>query len=92
VWFDEDLPPAACAQIDEYFNKTKIDVALVVGTEATFEYIRDWALSAKHSGALLVEINPNLTVLSPYADVRLQGKAGEILGEMQRQLSLSPGI
>jgi NAD-dependent deacetylase len=92
VWFDEDLPSDACAEIEEYFNNTKIDVVLVVGTEATFDYIRDWALSAKHSGALLVEINPGLTALSDYADVRLKGNAGVILGEMQRQLSMSPRV
>jgi NAD-dependent deacetylase len=92
VWFDEELPSAECSQIEEYFEQTKIDVALLVGTEATFDYIRNWALRAQHSGALLVEINLNATVLSTSVDVRLQGKAGEILGEIQRQLSLGPEI
>ena len=88
VWFGESLPPDACAHIDDYLRHTRIDVALVIGTEATFGYIGDWALRAKRLGALLVEINPNPTVLSPSADVRLQGKAGEILAEVKRGLSL----
>lgn len=92
VWFDEYLPPAACAQIEDYFGHTKIDVALVVGTEATFDYIQEWALRAKRSGALLVEINPGETVLTPQVDVRLQGKAGDILGEIQTPLSFESRV
>jgi NAD-dependent deacetylase len=88
VWFDEDLPPDACAQIEEYFRHTHVDVVLVVGTEATFDYIREWALRAKPAGALVVEINPGETVLTPQVDVRLQGKAGEVLREIQERLSL----
>ena len=91
VWFDEGLPADACAQIEEYFSKIVIDVALVVGTEATFDYIQNWALRAKRSGALLVEINPSRTVLTPHVDVQLEGKAGEILGEIQERLCTNPG-
>jgi NAD-dependent deacetylase len=90
VWFDEDLPPDACAEIEDYFRHTKVEVVLVVGTEATFDYIREWALRAKRSGALVVEINPGETVLSRQVDVRLQGKAGEILGEIHGYLSKGP--
>lgn len=88
VWFGESLPPDASAHVDDYLRHTHIDVALVIGTEATFGYIGDWALRANRSEALLVEINPNPTVLSPYADVRLQGKAGEILEEVKKGLPL----
>jgi len=87
VWFDEDLPRAACAEIESYFLRTRIDVALVIGTEATFDYIRDWALRAKDSGALLVEINPTETAMTAHADVRLRGKAGELLAAIERSLS-----
>lgn len=86
VWIGESLPAASCAQVDDYFRESWIDVALVIGTEATFSYIGDWALRAKRSGALLVEINPNPTVLTPYVDVKLQGRAGAILGEIKKRL------
>jgi len=86
VWFDEDIPPAACAEIEAYFRRVKIDMVLVIGTEATFDYIRDWALRAKNSGALLVEINPSETALTPYVDVRVGGKAGEILAEIEKSV------
>ena len=82
-------PAAACAQVEDYFRQTWIDVALVIGTEATFSYIGDWALRAKRSGSLLVEINPSPTVLTPFTDVRLEGKAGEILKEVGKGLSFN---
>jgi NAD-dependent deacetylase len=88
VWFGESLPPVACAQVEDYFHQSWIDVALVIGTEATFSYIHDWALRAKRSGAMLVEINPKPTDLTSYVDVRLQGKAGQILQEVEKGLSL----
>jgi NAD-dependent deacetylase len=78
VWWDEDLDPLVVARVnaltDEAFN-----VVLVVGTEATFDYIRDWALRAKALGDLLVEVNPLCTALTPHADGRFEGNAGEVL-------------
>jgi len=59
-----------------------LNLALVVGTEAVFGYIQAWALRARRAGALLVEVNPSETPLSAVADVRLSGKAGEILPEL----------
>lgn len=79
VWFDERVPAAANRRIKEFFSKGRIDLALVIGTEATFDYIRKHARNAKKQGALLVEINPNKTSLTKSADVHLSGKAGEIL-------------
>lgn len=91
VWFGEALPPSACALVEDYFHRSWIDVALVIGTEATFSYICDWALRAKRSGALLVEINPSPTVLTQFVDVKLQGKAGQILEELKKGLFPGPG-
>ena len=79
VWFDEELPPDACARIEDYFGAGRVDVALVVGTEATFDYVRGYAAEARARGALVVEVNPGLTQLSKDVDVRLAGRAGDIL-------------
>jgi NAD-dependent deacetylase len=78
VWFGEMLPAAPIARI-ENFLEDPVDVALVIGTEATFGYIQGFALAARRAGALLVEVNPGRTPLSPEADARLAGPAGEIL-------------
>lgn len=78
VLFGEYLHEVALARVDALLDDT-FDVALVVGTEATFGYIRDWALVARRRGALLVEVNPRETPLTPYCDARVGGNAAEVL-------------
>ena len=89
VWFGEQLPRDALEQIEAYYGRTRPDVVLVIGTEAVFGYVQAWATASRRG--LLVEINANATVLTPYADVSLQGKAGEILGAIQAWLAKEPG-
>jgi NAD-dependent deacetylase len=84
VWFGEMLPGYEIQRVEQQLERP-FDIAFVVGTEAVFGYIQEWALRAKRAGALLVEVNPALTVLSAYADVRLEGPAGQSL------VSLSAG-
>lgn len=79
VWFGETLPDAAIERVESELERG-FDLALIVGTEAVFGYIQDWALRARRGGALLVEVNPAATVLSATVDVRLQSAAGEVLG------------
>jgi NAD-dependent protein deacetylase/lipoamidase len=79
VWFDEALPRDARKRIKDYFTAGRIDVAFVVGTEATFDYVRGYAARARALGALVVEVNPVRTQLSGKVDVRLTGRAGNIL-------------
>jgi len=78
VWWGEGLDPEITARAGCLVNEP-FDVLLVVGTEATFEYIRQWALRAKARGALLVEVNPRVTSLTPDVDHRIAGEAGEAL-------------
>ena len=78
VWFGETLPPAPLRAIDD-FVAAGVDLALVVGTEASFRYVIGMALAARAAGALLVEVNPSRTALSDAVDVRLEGAAGELL-------------
>lgn len=78
VWFGEMLDPRPIRRIEE-FLRIPPDLALVVGTTAAFGYITDWALAVKRRGALLVEINPEPTGLTPLADYHLRGEAGDLL-------------
>lgn len=80
VWFDEELPEDVCAEIEGYFRSEKPEVALVIGTRATFDYIRDYALRAKALGATLIEINPEHTFLTPFANLAIHEQAGSALG------------
>lgn len=78
VWFGEALPEAPLAAVGAFVQEP-VDVAFVVGTEASFPYIVHMALAAREAGALLVEVNPSRTPLSDAADVRLRGPAGRVL-------------
>jgi NAD-dependent protein deacetylase/lipoamidase len=78
VWFNEMLDPAVTGRVDKLVGEA-FDCVLVVGTEATFYYIQEWARRAKARGALLVEVNPRATALTPEADLWIEGKAGEVL-------------
>jgi NAD-dependent deacetylase len=75
------LPSAPIERVQEFIDDG-VDVALVVGTEASFGYIQAIARLAQRAGALLVEVNPSRTVLSESVDVRLEGAAGEVLSAM----------
>ena len=79
VWFGERLPIEA---IQRYLLDGPIDVCLIVGTEATFGYVIEWAPNARDHGALLVDVNPRVTGPSPLVDVHLPGRAGEILPQL----------
>ncbi|MFW5950732.1 MAG: SIR2 family NAD-dependent protein deacylase [Gemmatimonadota bacterium] len=78
VWFGEMLPPAPIERTQAFIDDG-VDLAFIIGTEASFGYIQGMARVAKRAGALLVEVNPSWTVLSDLADVRLEGPAGEVL-------------
>jgi NAD-dependent deacetylase len=79
VWFGEELPWQQVEQIHHYLLEGRVDVCLVVGTEATFGYILQWAFQARETGALLADVNPRDTGLGSLVDVHLRGKAGEVL-------------
>ncbi len=78
VWFGEYLPQPALDRVEAMLDES-FDVVLVVGTEATFGYIRQWAVHAKQRGALLVEVNPRDTPLTPHCDARISGTAAAAL-------------
>ena len=57
------------------------EVFLVVGTSALVYPAASLPWAAKQSGARLVEINPDPTPLSEFADCVLRGSASEVLGK-----------
>jgi NAD-dependent deacetylase len=82
VWFGEPLPREAIEQVNHHLLAAESNVCLVIGTEATFGYIVQWAHAAKEQGALLVTINPRRTVIDELADLHLAGPAGAILPKL----------
>ncbi len=79
VWFGENLPRPPVDAVHRYLLAGGIDACLVIGTEASFHYIVQWVFESREAGALAVEINPGDGGLGSLVDIRLQGKAGEVL-------------
>lgn len=77
VWFGESLPSDVLAHAFEAANRA--DVFLVVGTSALVHPAATLPEVAGEQGALVVEVNPELTPLSGLVDLRLAGPSAEIL-------------
>jgi NAD-dependent deacetylase len=81
VLFEEMLPEQAISKLHSELCKG-FDVVLVVGTTASFPYIREPVLRTRQAGGFTAEINPERTELSQVVDVRLEGKALDVLGKL----------
>lgn len=79
VWFGELIDQDAIQATERFLAGKPVDVTLVIGTEASFGYIIEWSLRARGQQGILIEINPGETQLTPYADLYLKGKSGEVL-------------
>jgi NAD-dependent deacetylase len=77
VWFEEMLPPDALAAAEAMVRRC--DLMLVVGTSAEVYPAAALPSIAKACGAMVIEINPNVTALSATADYALRGPAGGVL-------------
>lgn len=82
VWFGETIDAEAVQRTEAFLAVDSIDAVLVIGTEASFGYILEWPKWARGRDGVLIEINPGETGLSPYADLHLQGKSGELLPQL----------
>jgi len=77
VWFGESLPEAALRQAAEAAEAC--EVFFSIGTSSVVWPAAGLGQSAAARGAMVVEINPQPTPLTPQADHALQGPAGEVL-------------
>jgi NAD-dependent deacetylase len=77
VWFGEALPSDVLARAFEAASRA--DVFLVVGTSALVHPAASLPEVAGEQGALVVEVNPELTPLSGLVDIRLAGPSAAIL-------------
>jgi NAD-dependent deacetylase len=88
VWFGETIP--AYAQLKAVEASEDCDLFMAIGTSAMVYPAASLAELAKARGASFIEINTQVTPLSPLADFRLQGPAAEILPELER--AAWPGV
>jgi NAD-dependent deacetylase len=84
VWFGEGLPRRALERAEAAVRSC--EVVLSIGTSGLVHPAAGLPLIAKQSGALLVEINPNATPLTPHAHHVLSGPAGKVLPELVQSL------
>jgi len=80
VWFEESLPRE---QLDAAVNATRTwQVFFSIGTSGAVQPAAALAHAAKAEGAVVIEVNAELTPLTSKADYALCGKSGEILPEL----------
>jgi NAD-dependent deacetylase len=84
VWFGEYLPEDALIRADR--AAAGCDLFLAVGTSAVVQPAASLPRLAKRRGAVLIEINPEPTPVSAFADFTLYGPAGRLLPELLRIL------
>jgi NAD-dependent deacetylase len=84
VWFGEMLPPDALEAASEAARGA--DVFLSIGTSNLVYPAAALPFEALESGAMLVEVNPENTPLTPHADFVLRGPAGDVLPRLVREL------
>lgn len=80
VWFNETLPP------DEIFRAERLaqtaDVMLVVGTSGLVYPAAILPVIAKQRGAKILEINPDESTITAYADLYLDSASGVALPDI----------
>ena len=81
VWFGEMLPQAELQAAVEAARACQVFFS--IGTSSLVQPAASLALMAKQSGAIVVEINPEATPLTVYAEFFLQGKSGVVLPELE---------
>ncbi len=77
VWFGEPLPRPELERAVE--ASTRCRVFLSIGTSGVVQPAASLAYAARRAGALVVEVNTELTPLTRIVDFWLRGKAGELL-------------
>jgi NAD-dependent deacetylase len=80
VWFGESLP--ADVLESAFAASAACHLMLVVGTSAVVQPAASLPLFAKQNGAALVEINPQSTPLTDYADLSLRQPAAQALPQL----------
>ncbi|HXK17482.1 MAG TPA: NAD-dependent deacylase [Polyangiaceae bacterium] len=84
VWFGESLPRGVLERAR--LAAEACEVLLSVGTSSLVHPAAGLPLLAQERGALLLEVNPSSTPLTPYVDFALSGPAGQILPQLLQQI------
>jgi NAD-dependent deacetylase len=87
VWFHEILPAHELNRAAELSQLC--DLMIVVGTSGLVSPASELPRVAKQSGAKVIEVNPDYSMISRYADIRLEGGSGVMLPQVLEALNES---
>jgi NAD-dependent deacetylase len=82
VWFGEPLDDAVLGEAVE--RARTADVCLVVGTSAVVKPAASLAMVTKRAGGAVIEVNPESTPLTPFADVSIRATAADAVPKIVR--------
>ncbi len=85
VWFGESLPSYELNKASEYSQIC--DVMIVVGTSGMVSPASELPRIAKQSGAKIIEVNPDNSMITRLADIKLDGASGEMLPKVIEALN-----
>lgn len=85
VWFGESLPREELTKAMEYSRQC--DVMIVVGTSGMVSPASELPRMAKQNGAIIIEVNPDTSTITRYADIKLDGTSGDILPQVIEALN-----
>lgn len=77
VWFGEILPKLEFELAQEYSQNC--DVMIVVGTSGLVSPASQLPMLSRRKGATIIEVNPDYSMITRIADIKLDGASGEIL-------------
>jgi NAD-dependent deacetylase len=83
VLFGEMLPEGVFDRAEE--AAARADLFFVIGTSAVVYPAAGLPIIARQAGAKVIEVNPERTDISIYADVTLLGRAGDILPQFIKE-------
>ncbi|GAB4520040.1 MAG: NAD-dependent deacylase [Anaerolineae bacterium] len=87
VWFGEMLPTL---ELNKAIHiSTTCDVMLVIGTSGLVSPAADMPGYAKQYGAQVIEVNPDYTMITRLAHVKLEGPSGEMLPRVLAAMGLA---
>jgi NAD-dependent deacetylase len=85
VLFEEMLPESALGRLRDELAKG-FDAVVAVGTSASFAYIVEPLLRARHSGGFTAQIDPAASELSLMVDMHLTAGASDVLPQLVRHI------
>jgi NAD-dependent deacetylase len=89
ISFGQSMPEKE--MMEAHFRSEKAEVFIVIGSSLVVYPAAQLPLLAKQSGSKLIIINLADTAFDPYADVLIQGKAGEVMRKLVERVKNKVG-